>query len=312
MIDKRQYASRDKWLAARKEGKTIGASMVGAILGVDPHCSPYTAWARMSGLVPDQPPSIAMRRGLHDEPFVIDLYKEATGRDAYACEPFTLYVNSDWPFLHATPDAWAAVDAGPYIPLELKTGGQAHLREWKDGEPPLHNQLQLLAQMVVLGADKGALAGLIADEFFAVDRDRDDRVLASITPRLMEFWDRVLSGDPPPVDGSDSTTRTLKLMHPNDNGLTVQLPEGSDVWARKREQVLRVERMCSERKEYIDNQIRAGLGDATYGVTPGGLTFSLKTQTRTNPPKNWKEIVPKDQWQTTEYRVLRTQKGGAE
>ena len=122
-----------------------------------------------------------------------------------------MFVSEEFPWLLATPDLFDDDDRV----VELKNLGAYARKDWANGLGPLEYQVQNQTQLLCTGTELGALAGLIAcREIFIHDFERHDRLLKNIIPKLAEFRERCLNGDPPPVDGSISTEATLKAISP--------------------------------------------------------------------------------------------------
>lgn len=266
--------TREEWIAGRR-GR-IGASDVPAILGLVKWRSPYRVWAEMRGLIPKRDETLYIRAGHALEPLVAELYAEQAGRELADPGEYTVYMHPDYPWLGVTPDRLVAGDTAP---VELKTGGEYAMDEWRDDAPTSY-QVQLQTQIACLGAEWGSLAGLIGNrEFRWFDYPRHDRLIKSMIPRLAEFWERVQNGDPPPVDGSDSTTQTLRLLHPRDTGEVITLGDAAiAVWerrARVKAQLKQLEELLAE----DENLIRAWIGDASEAQI-GTAVVTYKYQTR--------------------------------
>jgi hypothetical protein len=56
------------------------------------------------------------------------------------------------------------------------------------------------------------------------------------------------------------------------------------------------QKVCEAEITKLENKFRAAIGDATFGVLPNGVTFSLKTTKK----KGYTVVI-----EPTEYRVLR-------
>ena len=265
------------WLDHRKTG--IGASEILVALGMSKWKSAYTLWAEKSGkLAPEPVTGIAVELGHFLEPFIARKFAEETGR--YVTDPgdFTVYTHPDHDFLFCTPDRlqtvpdWGEDDS----PLEEKSTGEFAAKDWKD-EPPLAARVQLQGQMEILGKAHGSLAGLVGNRaLYWHDETRDDELCEKMIARLSEFWERVQNGDPPPVDGSDSTHRTLEALHPDDNGTEVYFPPSVVELTTDIDEAQ--DRLGLE-KQIIDeakNQIREMLGPATFGEF-GTIRYSNKT-----------------------------------
>lgn len=284
------YESREAWLAARRD--SIGASESAAALGLCPWKSAYTLWAEKRGLIPPSEETIAMRVGSILEPLVADLYAQHTGRPVEIPPPFTVWAHPNYPFITCTPDRFTYRDDARG-PLELKTAGIHRAAEWRE-EPPQENQVQHQHQMFVLTMEWGSLAALVGNrEFFSYDFERHDRFIKRMFRGLCEFWERVQDDDPPPVDGSDSTARTLSLLHPRDTGEIIPLSPNAKVLVERLAELKEKEKEISEEKQLCENMIKEEMGYASFGELPD-CRVSWKWQSR-------KEHVVK----ASEFRVLR-------
>jgi putative phage-type endonuclease len=310
-----EYPDREKWLAARKHH--IGASDVAAILGVNPYKSAYTLWAEKSGLLPESDNSLPARVGMALEGLVTSLYEEETQVKTTNPGDFTFFVHEDYPFWTCTPDRLVFDDDVIKRAVELKTIGEQAARNLKDGEPPLAYQVQLQSQLAVLGVDEGDLACLIGNRSFEIfPFRRHEKLISKITSRVNEFFQRIIDRNPPSVDGSDSTYRTLALLHPDDNGETIDLPPSLIEAARNLENYKIILKDIEAKEQAAKNQIIEALGDATFCVGDG-LKFSYKTQERSGALKVSTEYrqalesagIEFTETKASKFRVLRSVKG---
>ena len=119
----------------------------------------------------------------------------------------------EYPWLGATPDR--VTDSGE--PVELKTSDRFMADAWADGVPDNY-RIQVLVQMIVLGARRGYLAVLHGGnrpEFYVIDWDQE--VVDQIIRITQTFWyDNVLAQSPPDATTSDE----LALVH-KDSGDTL-------------------------------------------------------------------------------------------
>lgn len=283
------------WLQERQE--VIGASEVAIVLGVSKWGSPFSLYCKKLGLAPlDTEESEAARWGKHLEPVIADAYAEETGRKLIDHGRYTLKRHAQLPFLGATLDR-EIVDApeGPGV-LEIKTAGAFLAHEWTD-EPPLAYQLQLQAQLAVMGPRYkwGSIAALIGGQTFKwCDIPRRDDVIAVIEQECAEFWRRVQKEDPPPVDGSVATSEALRALYPGQNGESVILPAEAEEWDRIRKEAHEEIEKWAAKKLEVENRLRAAIGSASFGLLPGGGKYSLKEVTK-------KEYTVK----ASSYRALR-------
>lgn len=281
----------EQWLEHRKTH--IGASDVPVILGLVPYKSPFTLYCQKRGLVPSDDETIAMRAGHALEPLIAELYQEATGRDVWNPGDFRVFIHPDNDWLTCTLDRAAKFDAGKAGPVELKSAAEFKAKDWKDEEAPLPHVCQNQIQQAVVGAEIGSVAGLVGNREFAwFDQERNDRLLKAIIPKLKEFYERLQTCDPPPVDGTDSTAETLKVLHPKDDGTTAYNAELEAEALQYLELQESIKSMEADQKA-LKNRLIAAIGNATFGVF-GCVKFSHKHQTRGSYVA-----------EATEFRVLR-------
>jgi predicted phage-related endonuclease len=67
--------------------------------------------------------------------------------------------------------------------------------------------------MAVLGWSWGSLAALLGgNRLVWFDVERNDRFIAALRVAVAEFWERLLTLTPPPVDASESSRRALTVL----------------------------------------------------------------------------------------------------
>lgn len=259
------------WHKLRASG--IGASESAAVLGISPWVSQFSLyWQKVTEPV-DSEPNEAMLWGTLLEPVIIerfeDLHPEFSVRsgDGIWCDP-------DRPYVRATPDALLCDLGGtdPVAVLEVKTAGDA--THWADGVPPYY-YCQVQQQIHVMGVDVAYVAVLIRGRDyreFEVPRDQAyiDGVLL---PALDQFWARVERMDAPPVDAMDSTTATLRELHPDVEDVEVEVPD--DV-AEAYLLAIDLEKVRAQRKKLAVNALLNAIGDGRY-ATHDGRRIAVRT-----------------------------------
>ena len=190
------------WLLARKS--FVGASEVACILNLSRYSTPLgiyndklnpnvtddmTEWQEWGHRLED-----AIARWVGEKQDMIVLPSPG------------LLQSVEYPWLGATPDR--VTDAGE--PVELKTSDRFMADAWADGVPDNY-RIQVLVQMIVLGARRGYLAVLHGGnrpEFHVIDWDQE--VVDQIIRITHTFWyDHVLAESPPDATTSDE----LALVH---------------------------------------------------------------------------------------------------
>lgn len=180
-----------EWLAER--GKGIGASDVGAILGLSPFETPFSLWLKKTGQVEPEPENEAMLMGHLLEDAVAKRWEIATGEKVIkASAADIIYVHPEYDFMRATPDR---IIRGRKKLLECKTT----LTDIDADDLPPHWVAQVVYQMYVTGIHQADLAWLVKGRFFGYAHIEYDEDFAEfIAKRVAEFWnDNVLGGTEP-------------------------------------------------------------------------------------------------------------------
>ena len=273
-----EYPNQEAWLLGR--AGTIGASDVATILGINPYKSAYTLWAEKTGVLEPWAGNIATRVGHALENLVTELYEEETGFDCLDLGDFTVFCHPVLPYFRCTPDR-VVMDGGKLLRVvELKTMGERAAAELQEGETPLAYQVQLQAQMAIMGAEDGDLAVLVGNRhFFCVPFQRHDSLIDSMLEKVAEFQARVENLEPPDLDDTESTYRTLQRLHPEDNGQTVILPLEAIDAAAQLAIVKEKQKLLDAEELRCKNVLLSAIGPATF-AEGGGLRLSLKTQER--------------------------------
>jgi len=282
---------RPSWLAARQEG--IGGSDAAAILGLSPFHSPLEVFVDKLGLVEPEPESEAMRWGRILEPAIAERYIEETGRELAASSPYTLLVSRAHPFLRATLDRAIikAADKPVPAPLELKTTNGFRRESW-DEEPPLHVQIQGQHQLLVTGWEWVSYAVLIGGQTFRwVDMPRNEKFIALLRERLLDFWRHVELREPP--DAGPDDREVLAALYPHETEETVALPGAAVEWDEARVAALGQIKQLEALKSEAENLLRQHIGAAAVGVLPNGVRYSWRTVHRdavTTPALDYRQL----------------------
>ena len=265
-----EYKDRESWLAAR----TIGASDVGTILGINPRKSAYTLATEMIGEIPRETENIAMRRGKQMEPLIAELLAEETGLEVRDEGLYVIYRNSERPHLGATPDR--LIDDNP---AELKDGLLFTAKHWKDGEAPLSYKVQLQIQMYCMDQDEGWLCGLLADKPEVRHYLKSDKWRERFLPKIDAFWENVEKKKLPPLDTSQSTFKTFDILHPNDSGATLQMDDEQVASYHVWKQAKALLSNFTEEEKNAKLELKRIIGEHTFAEAES-ILLSLKTQTR--------------------------------
>lgn len=208
---------REAWLDQRRKG--VGGSDVAAIMGLSPYRGAYEVWAEKSGLIeaPDISDKPAVIWGNILESVIGDHYAENhPDREVRRLNAVCQSIERPW--------AQASLDYEVKDPelgwgvLEIKTAGQRSEGKWDDGVP-LFYQTQVAHYLSVTGrafADVAVLIGGQDYREYRIMRDEDD--IRAVESAVDEFWQRVQTGDEPPVDGSPGEAEALLKRHQTSDG----------------------------------------------------------------------------------------------
>ncbi len=313
--------TREQWLELRSP--YVGASEVAAILEESPWGSPWSVWAKKSGLIPvkNLTDDVVMT-GKYAERAITPWFEDLTGLHVRGEQ--TLCISNTVPFAAATLDAFVFENSLDLVPV---AGG-----EWKTAAPgaswaeiPVYYQCQGQWQMLVTGLDVVYFAVLsgwrIKPEIIRLERDQND--IDFLVERVGQWWDRhVIGGEPPPVTGHQATIEAMGDVWPEHvEGLEVDITAHQDIWdsyQEAKEQVRQAEKKQKEAQALLLDLVKDAEAAVVTVQNPDQSyetrrVFTAKAQTRvTTDMKRLEKERPfiakriRDEYTTeTKYRVLR-------
>lgn len=264
--------SREDWLTERR--KSLGGSDVASILGMNEYSSPYSVWADKLGKLPEKEDNEAMRLGRDLEDYVAQRFTEKTGKKVR--RENAILRNPDMPYLHANVDR---VVVGENAVLECKTVSALNLAQYKNGEYPARFYAQCCEYMLVCGFEKAYLAVLVlGKEFLVFEIERDENELEALKGACEEFWHYVETKTPPPVDGTESSSKAITALYPESNDTTIDLfPIGNTLMAYNA--VCAQIKTLEADKEALANEVKAYMKEAQGGENDK-FRVSWKSSTR--------------------------------
>lgn len=297
----KRCATKQAWLRARHKG--IGASEAAALFGCTNWGSPYSLWLEKTNPIKMQDEldkfSYIHWGALH-EPTIAAEFKRITGFPVTNPGKYAIHWHEN-KFMFATLDRLTEDADGPAI-LEckfVKWGGN----KWGEvddagfGDPsgvPLPYQVQTQQQMACAKINRTYIAALIqGDDFRMYVTERNDRFIAELERKCLEFREYILTKTPPPIDGSEATERAIREYFPVDDGERVFLADRFIDLDREREEVIAESKLLDAKRRAIDNEIKAAMGDAAYAELPE-CVYSYKAQT-----------MPEHVVKESTFRVLR-------
>lgn len=252
----------------RKAG--LGGSDAAVVVGLSPFKSPYQLWLEKRGeVLPNEEETLAMKFGnLLEEP-IAQHYCDVTGRTVRR-QPMA--VHTEYPFMLANIDRQILKDPrGPGI-LEVKT-----TNEWSGKQIhgvtdiPDHWYLQMQHYLAVYGYAWASCAILVGGQRFVhFDVERNEEVIRELIRQETEFWERVMTNNPLPVDGSARTGELIKKLYPRDTGkiITMDAPELID----SAQQLIHLKQIAKQAEEEVglyENRLKSAMGDASEAILPG-------------------------------------------
>lgn len=299
------FNAHDEWLAIRS--KYIGGSDASACIGMNPYKSRYTLWAEKTGKVEAFAGNITTMVGACLEDFVAKMFEEQTGKKVRR-KNFTM-VNDLYPYACANIDR-AVVGEKAF--LECKTtNNPVILRQLKDNDFPEAYYCQCVHYLAVTGLEKCYLAVLSECKNFKVyELERDEAEIKALMDAERDFWNLVETKTEPAVDGTDSTSDTIKKLYPNTEDRSIDLFGYADCIQQICSYSKQIKELEALKDEYA-NKVKLYMKEAGTGILDGyNITFRTQNRKTFDEAKFAKEhpdINVNDYFNVSSYRVFKAQ-----
>lgn len=249
--------SHEEWLKYRKMG--ITGTDAGAIVGMNPYKSALQVFVDKTTDNLDNFDNEAMKQGRDLEEYVAQRFCEATGKKVRRAN--AIFVSDEHPWMLADFDRLVV---GERAGLECKTVSAYSAEKWKNGAIPLHYQLQVQHYLAVSGYDAWYIAALIFGKEFIVHKiERDEELIRSLITIEKRFWEQnVLAGVMPDPDGSKTADEVLAKYFPEQEGVSVLLPQYMENQLKRREELLELIDKLETEKKAIEQDVKKYLGDS--------------------------------------------------
>jgi putative phage-type endonuclease len=269
-----------EWLAARKQG--IGASDIPVLTGDSPYQSALELWGIKTGAIeppePDADTKDLFEVGHLMEAPLLELYERRTHRHPRRVPRMLVHRDVPW--------AFASLDAQAPVKRVVEAKWTTATRRWGDEGIPDDVNQQVQWQMFVSGWDVADVVALVGRSPRIVEVARDQPYIDALFTIAARFWyDNVVAGVPPEVDGSESARKALTRLHPQDDGTILPATDDLIELAYDYRSAKAATAAAENEERAIGNAIRAILGDAS-GIE--GLV-SYRTGTRTDV--NWQAVA---------------------
>lgn len=249
--------SHGEWLRYRKLG--IGGSDAGAICGLNPYVTAMQVYHDKISDTADDTDNEAMRQGRDLEEYVAQRFMEATGKKVRKAN--AIFYNEENPFMLANVDRLiVGEDAG----LECKTASPYMADKWKDGEIPIHYQIQCHHYMAVCDTRAWYIAVLIYGKEFKFHKiERDEDIIADLIQIEKDFWeDNVLSRTLPAPDGPKAADKVIASYFKETEPVSILLPPSFDgILKHRQDLVSAIDEMEKEKKQ-IEQELKLYMGKA--------------------------------------------------
>lgn len=281
------FQSEAEWLAARK--KLITASDSRAILGVGfANENALTVYAdKVDPTVVVTPPgeNESFDVGHILEQPMAELFKLWAAKNLGEEVPlkkdkgYRIRLCDSWPWMGATLDRWYHDGQGNLIPVEMKA--VSLYQEWGPEEVPVKVQVQVQHQMCVCNAPYAYVIGFGGIGRVWIKRlERDDDFIRELVLALLMFKKRLDEKSPPDPDWTTATAAALYRLHPDDNGLGVDLPASVLPYVKEYDRLTDLIYTLERRQKQLQNCLKALMGPNTFCALPDKSGFSWKTQER--------------------------------
>ena len=269
---------KTEWLKYRKQGLT----------GTDAGAITFQIYQdKISDQIAEQD-NESMRQGRDLEEYVARRFMEETGKKVRHAN--AIFQGEENEFMLADFDRLVI---GEKAGLECKTVNAYCADKWKNGEIPLHYQMQVQHYLAVSGFERWYIAALVfGKEFIIHEIVRDEDIIRSLIVIEKRFWEQnVLARVAPEPDGSDNYSDMLGKMYLGDKDKAIQLFGVQDELKRRDEIEELLEKLNKE-KNIIEQSIKAQMKDAVYAESENYLISWMPSTQQRIDTKRLKEEQP--------------------
>lgn len=264
-----QNGSRE-WLELRKTG--IGGSDIGTILGFNKWESPYSLWAKRTGLISSEiEPSEAMEWGNRLEPVILDKFADEHPELTLLRDVGT-WAHPDRSWQLANPDAIFKTQDGEFGIVEVKTA--QYEDDWVEGVPP-HYEAQVQWYLDVFGYDRAYVIALFHGNRYREIEVRASDIQQEIAVTSAETFKSLLDTNvAPDFDGATATYKAVREAHPEIENTEIELG-----WLGVQFFEIEQEYKAAEAKlNLVRSHIMDAMGKSKRGLVEGNWTFTRSSR----------------------------------
>lgn len=211
MVEMIQLKDRAEWLEARKN--RIGGSDAACIVGMNPYRSNVELWEIKTGQVEAEDISDKpyVKYGSEAEQHLRELFKLDFPQYKVSYVEDNMWLNSDYPFAHASLDGWLEDEQGRKGILEIKTTNilQSMQKEkWKNRIPDNY-YIQVLHYLMVTEFDFAILKSqlkydyggdiMLTTKHYRIEREDVEDDIKYLFQKGSEFCDYIKKDIQPPL-----------------------------------------------------------------------------------------------------------------
>jgi len=206
----------------------MSGSRIAAAAGLSPWESPFSLWHRMAGNIGELEETRFMHWGNVLEAPIIEEFARLHPELSVRRNPGT-WLNIAEPWMLANPDALLAPGPRRRVDgvLEIKTSG--HSDGWGEegtDEIPTHYYCQVQWYLHVLGLRWAIVAVLIGgSDYREYVVKYDPKVMDQLIVVAREFMYSLENDIAPDIDAATVTMQTIKELHPEIDGTSIDLPD---------------------------------------------------------------------------------------
>jgi putative phage-type endonuclease len=268
--------SHEEWLEYRNQG--IGGSDVSVVCGINRWKSPIELWMEKTGQFPYQEAGEAAYWGNRLEDLVKEEFTIRTGIEVIPVN--AILQHEEYPFMLANLDGICQHPVYGNVVFEAKTAGFHRSGEWEGDSIPDEYLLQLQHYLAVTGYKGAYIAVLIGGNNFKWQFvERDEELIEMLVQLESEFWEQVLSGIPPALDGSEASGKFLNRCYPDSvPDSVIELPSTAASLVEK--YVLASEKIgeYTSQKQEAENLLKQMMGEYEVGIVGDGTVNDGTTE----------------------------------
>ena len=259
-----------EWDNLRSQG--LGGSEIAAVVGLSPWQSRFSLWHLKRGNIGKQNVNAGMHWGTLLEPVICDHF--ASKRDMLDVQEAGTYRHHEREWQLANVDRLLWDDEHGYVGiLEVKTASAFDAHEWGRGpeDIPPYYRCQVLWYLDALELPVAHLAVLIGgSDYREYEIGYSPDEARWLREQGAAFWQSVIDGEMPDLDGSDATYQAVRELHPDINGDTVEIDPDLHEWFQASKKA--AEQAASEHVAAKATLLDA-MGDARYAEVDGARVY---------------------------------------